>query len=72
MRVAVKVVNKKKFYLNKDLETGIEREIHMLNKLAEFDHEHIVHMFGSCQVRACWSSIACLFVVSPRTSRSLK
>ena len=49
MRLAVKVISKKKFYLNKDMKDDIKREIRMLRKLQSYDHAHIVHMYGHCE-----------------------
>ena len=48
MRVAVKIVSKRKFLLNKTLEDNIDHEIHLLEQLSKYDHEHIVHLWGTC------------------------
>ena len=48
MRVAVKIVSKRKFLLNKTLEDKIDHEIHLLEQLSKYDHEHIVHLWGTC------------------------
>ena len=48
MRVAVKIVSKRKFLVNKTLEDNIDHEIHLLQQLSKYDHEHIVHLWGTC------------------------
>ena len=46
MRVAVKVIPKRKFFMNKKLEETTNRELAMLDRIATFDHPHIVRTFG--------------------------
>ena len=46
MRVAVKIIPKRKFFMNKKLEETTNRELAMLDRIATFDHPHIVRTFG--------------------------
>lgn len=46
MRVAVKIIPKRKFFMNKKLEETTNRELAMLDRIAEFEHPHIVQTFG--------------------------
>ena len=48
MRVAVKIISKRKFLVNKELKENIDHEIQLLEQLAKYDHEHIVHLWGTC------------------------
>jgi calcium-dependent protein kinase len=46
MRVAVKIIPKRKFFMNKKLEETTNRELAMLDRISTFDHPHIVRTFG--------------------------
>ena len=46
MRVAVKIIPKRKFFMNKKLEETTNRELEMLDQISEFEHPHIVHTYG--------------------------
>ena len=48
MRVAVKIISKRKLKFNKELEDDISHEITLLEQLAKYDHENIVHLWGHC------------------------
>ena len=46
LQVAVKVIPKRKFFMNKKLEETTNRELAMLDRIAEFEHPHIVRTYG--------------------------
>ena len=46
LQVAVKIIPKRKFFMNKKLEETTNRELAMLDRIAEFDHPHIVRTYG--------------------------
>eukprot|EP01052_Picozoa_sp_SAG31_P009674 SAG31_NODE_513_length_14715_cov_22.844554_5_plen_523_part_00 len=46
MRCAVKIIAKRKFFFNKQLEETTRREIEILNKMMEMNHRNIVQCFG--------------------------
>jgi calcium/calmodulin-dependent protein kinase I len=46
LRVAVKIIPKRKFFMNKKLEETTNRELEMLDRIAEFEHPHIVQTYG--------------------------
>eukprot|EP01048_Picozoa_sp_COSAG05_P028393 COSAG05_NODE_8783_length_672_cov_0.776614_1_plen_154_part_01 len=46
MRVAVKIIPKRKFFMNKKLQQSTERELDMLDKISDFQHPSIVQMYG--------------------------
>ena len=45
-RVAVKIIPKRKFFMNQKLQKSTERELDMLDKISAFKHPSIVQMFG--------------------------
>lgn len=46
LQVAVKIIPKRKFFMNKKLEETTNRELAMLDRIAEFEHPHIVRTYG--------------------------
>jgi len=46
LRLAVKIIPKRKFFMNKKLEETTNRELAMLDRIAEFEHPHIVQTYG--------------------------
>ena len=46
LRVAVKIIPKRKFFMNKKLEETTTRELEMLDKIKNFEHPHIVQTYG--------------------------
>jgi tRNA A-37 threonylcarbamoyl transferase component Bud32 len=46
VRVAVKIIPKRKFFMNKKLQQTTQRELQMLDKIASFEHPYIVQMLG--------------------------
>ena len=46
-KVAVKIIAKRKFFLNKKMEGNIQREMRLLDEISEMDHPNIVKTYGS-------------------------
>jgi tRNA A-37 threonylcarbamoyl transferase component Bud32 len=46
MRVAVKIIPKRKFFMNKKLEETTHRELEMLDQISDFEHPNIVKTYG--------------------------
>eukprot|EP01051_Picozoa_sp_SAG22_P002709 SAG22_NODE_123_length_18914_cov_28.993410_9_plen_576_part_00 len=46
MKCAVKIIAKRKFFFNKQLEESTKREIEILNQMREMNHKNIVKCFG--------------------------
>jgi len=46
MRCAVKIIAKRKFFFNKQLEESTKREIEILDRMMEMNHNNIVKCFG--------------------------
>jgi calcium-dependent protein kinase len=45
-RVAVKIIAKRKFFLNKKMEGNIQRELRLLDEISQMDHPNIVKTYG--------------------------